>query len=150
VNCPQLLDAGETVVRLRAVRNAAPPSASVAIATPAPITALDQSNPSPVDELETSALPAVADRYAGFPGSTWCALWTLFGALGALDPWVTAFSDDWPDPSAGWLDCSDPPVIELGDVYAAALAGIASEQRARAIAAARRALRRRRNMMVMV
>jgi hypothetical protein len=150
VNCPQLLDAGETVVRLRAVRNAAPPSASRAIAAPAPTTALDQSNPSSADELETSASPAVADRYAGFPGSTWCALWTLLGALGALDPWVIAFSDDWPEPPAGWLDCSDPPVIAFGYVYAAALAGIASEQAARTRAAARRALRRRRNMMVMV
>jgi len=135
VNCPQLLDAGETVMRLRAVRNAAPPSANTAIATPAPITALDQSNPSSADELETTSgsradgAVAASDEYAGFPGSTWCALWSS---------------------PAGWLDCSDPLVLEPGYVYAAALAGIASEQAARTIAAARRALRCRRNMVVTV
>jgi hypothetical protein len=45
---PQLIEVpdGETAVRLRTVRNAAPPRASSAIAAPAPTPALAQSNPS--------------------------------------------------------------------------------------------------------
>jgi hypothetical protein len=49
---PQLVDAadGEAAVRLRTVSNAAPPSATSAIAAPAPIPALAQSNPSAVSD----------------------------------------------------------------------------------------------------
>jgi hypothetical protein len=47
-DCPQLIEVpeGETAVRLRTVRVAAPPRATSAIAAPAPIAALAQSNPS--------------------------------------------------------------------------------------------------------
>ena len=55
---PQLIEAvdGDTAVRLRTVRNAAPPSAPRAIVAAAPIAALSQSNPSSVlaGEPETS------------------------------------------------------------------------------------------------
>jgi hypothetical protein len=156
----QLVDAdGDTSVRLRTVRNAAPPSATRAIADPAPTRALGQSNPSPVDgELEATAgspagggTVAFSDEYPGFPGSTRCALARPLGAPDPVDPCVIAFTDDWPEPSAGWLDCSDPPVIALGDEYALALAGIASAQTARTSTIARRLMRRlRRDMMVMV
>jgi hypothetical protein len=56
---PQLIDAdeGDTAVRLRTVRNPAPPSATRAVAAAAPTAALPQSNPSlaAAGEAETDA-----------------------------------------------------------------------------------------------
>ena len=69
-DCAQLIEVpeGETAVRLRTVRVAAPPRATSAIAAPAPIPALAQSNPSAVfdGEPETTVGSLAGDPVIAF------------------------------------------------------------------------------------
>jgi hypothetical protein len=78
-------------VRLRTVRNTAPPSATRAAAAAAPIAALGQSKPS---------LEATGCLVSNSGGPVWCR-------------WSGVTMPSLGRAIAGWFEWSDPPVVAL-------------------------------------